>query len=481
MKLKSILTSLLFIISSYTFSQNSTTIEVFRIGRTLVDGESVFDVNDFINVRTKGQSCFKFLDVLVEIKASNTKDKKYTYRVTITNNSDFNVAFSRYFLGSSIGGKTAIGAGSSEKREIEYASQDLSILIESVAIVFSSEIQAKYPFWSEYMDVNCNDNLSSIIAEMDKRKAKEDEINGIKDKIRSLGEKNQADMEERLVLFKELKRLDTKGNYDDYIRDTEDWLSRNLEDKQNENEFNTDGENEILKSEKSEGTDSNNKATIIVEESNSDSSEITQRSNDPQEKENLNSSSKSTNVTNQKPDSPDYANHKAGVALGMATVAGLMIADVSKDEESRFGLGFIAKLAEVYSYGPEIIYMINDNFGMSIYGGLLTDNSVLYEEYDAFELGFGFEFDLARNKNKRIDGIGLELNTFYSEFEGVDKDFNDNYSQYSGSFISLGISARLWFFKIGYSYPISYSYSEELVDAEFDDLGGLYFGAFVIF
>ena len=218
--MKKIIYLILILVATAIYAQKSGSIRVTHFpANTLVDGVSKFVAPNYIRVSTTNLNCFSFLDVDVFVKANNDQDNPYEYKVTVTNNSQYEVFVNCSTWGFGSGGASSLAPGESHSGE-KYASvKNLSIRIYDVDIEFNSAIKSQYPFYYDYLgNIDCNDTPNSILSKMEARGRKEEKITTIKNEIKTLG-RDRPDLERKLALLQDLKNIDTKRDYNSQIEE----------------------------------------------------------------------------------------------------------------------------------------------------------------------------------------------------------------------------------------------------------------------
>jgi hypothetical protein len=228
MNLRNLLSALVLMTTAIAYAQEETTVRVTHFpGNTLVDGVSKFVAPEYIRLQTTGQNCFDFLDVAVYVRASGEKANPYKFKVEVTNRSSYsvNVATSMWGLGN--GGSNTIRSGSTYNGQggNNYNEKYPSIKIYQIKIDFNRSAQEQYGVPSITKNLNCGENPNSYINKKKAEKEKKEEITTLKNKVNALGN-SEADLIEKIALYRELQRKDPYGNYENQISRTEKSLER---------------------------------------------------------------------------------------------------------------------------------------------------------------------------------------------------------------------------------------------------------------
>tara|TARA_R110002050_G_scaffold254535_2_gene393047 strand:+ start:966 stop:2744 length:1779 start_codon:yes stop_codon:yes gene_type:complete len=142
------LSLLAFLISfNFSYGQNgSASITITHIpGKTMINGESKWDIPEWQRAETQSSNCFSFLGLSVFVK-SEYGGAELKYKLEVTNNAPYTLDITSSKWGFGSGGRTSIKPGSSTSGSGSFKLKDgeRTITFSNLQFVFPKSDQEKY-------------------------------------------------------------------------------------------------------------------------------------------------------------------------------------------------------------------------------------------------------------------------------------------------------------------------------------------------
>lgn len=139
---------LAFLISfNFSYGQNgSATITITHIpGKTMIKGESKWDIPEWQRAETQSSNCFSFLGLSLFVK-SEYGGAELKYKLEVTNNAPYTLDISCTKWGFGSGGRTSVRSGSSTSGSGTFKMKDgeQTITFSNLQFVFPKSDQEKY-------------------------------------------------------------------------------------------------------------------------------------------------------------------------------------------------------------------------------------------------------------------------------------------------------------------------------------------------
>lgn len=162
-----IILNLLF--NNFFFCQTSTSIKVTHLpSKSIINGESIYNIPNWIPVSTTSSNCFNFLKFTVYVKAKSKHD--LNYKIEVTNNSEYDLVMNCTGWGLSGAGRFTVRSRGSYSGVLMTTETYPTIRASGINFIFPDGKQSDY--------VKCGETGSSILA---KEKKKETGNNITKD------------------------------------------------------------------------------------------------------------------------------------------------------------------------------------------------------------------------------------------------------------------------------------------------------------
>lgn len=136
-------------------------------GRTMIDGESKWDIKEWQRASTQTSSCFSFLDFSLYVK-SNYAGDELKYKLEVTNNSNYEVDLSCSKWGFGSGGRNSVKPGATVNGSGAFSMKgERTITFSKVRFTFPKSVQDQYGIsvLSDY--VNCGETASTHLNKKD--------------------------------------------------------------------------------------------------------------------------------------------------------------------------------------------------------------------------------------------------------------------------------------------------------------------------
>jgi hypothetical protein len=140
-------------------------------GRTMIDGESKWDIKEWQYLESQRSSCFSFLDIKLLVK-SEYGGRELKYKIQITNNTPYEVGLNCSKWGFGTGGRRSIqpGATTSGSASFKISDGERTIIISKVKFAFSNSVQQEYGVPNESDYVECGETVRSALLKKSKVK-----------------------------------------------------------------------------------------------------------------------------------------------------------------------------------------------------------------------------------------------------------------------------------------------------------------------
>ncbi len=144
------------------FSQGTATLTITHIpGRSMIDGESKWDIKEWQRAEAQSSSCFSFLDFSLFVK-SNYAGDELKYKVEVTNNSNYEVSLNCSKWGFGNGGRNSVKPGATINGSGSFSMNgERLITFSRVQFTFPKSVQDQYgvSVLSDYL--NCGETAST--------------------------------------------------------------------------------------------------------------------------------------------------------------------------------------------------------------------------------------------------------------------------------------------------------------------------------
>ena len=172
MKQYAILSKKFIIILAFTISINSlfaqgsplTVTITHTPGKTMIDGESKWDIKEWQPADIRTSNCFSFIDIKLLVK-SEYGGHELKYKLEVTNNADYTLDISCNKWGFGSGGRTSIKAGSSASGSgtFKMKNGELTITFTNLQFVFPKSEQEKYNISPLSAYLSCGENANTAL------------------------------------------------------------------------------------------------------------------------------------------------------------------------------------------------------------------------------------------------------------------------------------------------------------------------------